>query len=177
VVVNGIRHALGDDARQPRFIRTVHGFGYAFCGEARQTLGPESAPAEPKQEASVEGSPAGRGTAKAAERWRWAVAAAAALAVLFAGAYWVQTHAVKETAAKGANELTAVPLTSLPGAELDPALCPDGRRVAFVWDGPDRINFDVWVKDIASGEMTRVTSAPASDYHLSGVRTGDASRS
>jgi TolB-like protein/DNA-binding winged helix-turn-helix (wHTH) protein len=35
VVVNGIRHALGDDARAPRFIRTVHGFGYAFCGEAR----------------------------------------------------------------------------------------------------------------------------------------------
>jgi WD40 repeat protein/DNA-binding winged helix-turn-helix (wHTH) protein len=38
VAVNGIRHALGDDARQPRFIRTVHGFGYAFCGEA-QTAG------------------------------------------------------------------------------------------------------------------------------------------
>jgi WD40 repeat protein/DNA-binding winged helix-turn-helix (wHTH) protein len=35
VVVNGIRQALGDDARHPRFIRTVHGFGYAFCGEAR----------------------------------------------------------------------------------------------------------------------------------------------
>jgi len=36
VVVNGIRHALGDDARHPRFIRTVHGFGYAFCGEVRE---------------------------------------------------------------------------------------------------------------------------------------------
>jgi DNA-binding winged helix-turn-helix (wHTH) protein len=35
VVVNGIRKALGDDARQPRFVRTVHGFGYAFCGQAR----------------------------------------------------------------------------------------------------------------------------------------------
>ena len=36
VVVNGIRQALADDARTPRFIRTVHGFGYAFCGEARE---------------------------------------------------------------------------------------------------------------------------------------------
>jgi DNA-binding winged helix-turn-helix (wHTH) protein len=35
VVVNGIRQALEDDARHPRFVRTVHGFGYAFCGEAR----------------------------------------------------------------------------------------------------------------------------------------------
>jgi hypothetical protein len=30
-----LRKALGDDAREPLFIRTVHGFGYAFCGEAR----------------------------------------------------------------------------------------------------------------------------------------------
>lgn len=26
-----LRKALGDDARQPRYIRTVHGFGYAFA--------------------------------------------------------------------------------------------------------------------------------------------------
>ena len=30
-----IRAALGDRSRTPRFIRTVHGFGYSFCGEAR----------------------------------------------------------------------------------------------------------------------------------------------
>jgi len=42
-VVNQIRQALGDDARQPRFIRTVHGFGYAFCGEVRKSTGDESA--------------------------------------------------------------------------------------------------------------------------------------
>jgi DNA-binding winged helix-turn-helix (wHTH) protein len=29
-----IREALDDRARAPRFIRTAHGFGYAFCGEA-----------------------------------------------------------------------------------------------------------------------------------------------
>ena len=29
-----IREALGDNARQPRFIRTAHRFGYAFCGES-----------------------------------------------------------------------------------------------------------------------------------------------
>jgi DNA-binding winged helix-turn-helix (wHTH) protein len=28
-----IREALGDTARQPRFIRTAHRFGYGFCGE------------------------------------------------------------------------------------------------------------------------------------------------
>jgi DNA-binding winged helix-turn-helix (wHTH) protein len=33
-LVAEIRTALGDTARTPRFIRTVHGFGYAFSGTA-----------------------------------------------------------------------------------------------------------------------------------------------
>jgi DNA-binding winged helix-turn-helix (wHTH) protein len=35
-VVTELRAALGDEARHPRFIRTVYGFGYAFCGDARE---------------------------------------------------------------------------------------------------------------------------------------------
>jgi DNA-binding winged helix-turn-helix (wHTH) protein len=34
VLVGQIRRALGDDAQRPRFVRTVHGVGYAFCGDA-----------------------------------------------------------------------------------------------------------------------------------------------
>ena len=34
VLIGEIRRALGDTAQRPRFIRTVHGVGYAFCGEA-----------------------------------------------------------------------------------------------------------------------------------------------
>jgi DNA-binding winged helix-turn-helix (wHTH) protein len=30
-LVAEVRHALGDRARAPRFVRTAHGFGYAFC--------------------------------------------------------------------------------------------------------------------------------------------------
>lgn len=33
-LVAEIREALGDRARTPQFIRTAHGFGYAFCGDA-----------------------------------------------------------------------------------------------------------------------------------------------
>ena len=36
-----IREALGDRPRPPLFIRTAHGFGYAFCGDA--TNGPGAA--------------------------------------------------------------------------------------------------------------------------------------
>jgi len=31
-----LRSALGDDAKHPRFIRTVRGFGYSFCGEVQE---------------------------------------------------------------------------------------------------------------------------------------------
>jgi len=34
VAVAELRAALGDDAKEPRFVRTVYGFGYAFGGEA-----------------------------------------------------------------------------------------------------------------------------------------------
>jgi DNA-binding winged helix-turn-helix (wHTH) protein len=33
VLMTELRAALGDDAREPRFIRTVFGYGYAFAGE------------------------------------------------------------------------------------------------------------------------------------------------
>ena len=35
-LVAELRRALGDDARQPRYIRTVYGFGYSFCGEVAE---------------------------------------------------------------------------------------------------------------------------------------------
>jgi hypothetical protein len=40
-LVAEIREALDDRARAPKFIRTAHGFGYAFCGE---TIAPPRAP-------------------------------------------------------------------------------------------------------------------------------------
>ena len=39
-----LRAALKDRRRRPQFIRTIHGFGYAFCGQAEEVGG---APPEP----------------------------------------------------------------------------------------------------------------------------------
>jgi DNA-binding winged helix-turn-helix (wHTH) protein len=50
VLIGEIRRAFGDSAKQPRFIRTVHGVGYAFCRIATEV---EEAPipATPRQTA------------------------------------------------------------------------------------------------------------------------------
>jgi DNA-binding winged helix-turn-helix (wHTH) protein len=47
VLVGEVRRAIGDEARAPRFIRTVHGVGYAFFGEATDASGAEARPAAP----------------------------------------------------------------------------------------------------------------------------------
>lgn len=52
-LVGELRAALGDDPHAPRYIRTVHGFGYAFAAEAAE----EAASAKPPA-ASAAGSPA-----------------------------------------------------------------------------------------------------------------------
>jgi len=48
-VVAELRSALDEDPSQPQFLRTVHGVGYAFCGEARdsgpvRSAGPDVTP-------------------------------------------------------------------------------------------------------------------------------------
>lgn len=44
-LVAELREALGDDAREPRYIRTVHGFGYAFAADAVAAVAPPVASA------------------------------------------------------------------------------------------------------------------------------------
>ena len=46
-LVAEVRNALGDAARRPVYIRTAHGFGYAFCGDAEVTGPRERAPEGP----------------------------------------------------------------------------------------------------------------------------------
>lgn len=51
-IVRELRHALGDDARSSQYIRTVHGFGYAFARDAKTGY---AAPTVPVATLSCEG--------------------------------------------------------------------------------------------------------------------------
>jgi DNA-binding winged helix-turn-helix (wHTH) protein len=47
VIVAELRAALSDDARQPRYVRTVHGFGYAFATEVGREHGRQAQASAP----------------------------------------------------------------------------------------------------------------------------------
>jgi len=46
VVIAEVRKALGDDPQAARYVRTVHRFGYAFCGEALDLPAPGKVPVD-----------------------------------------------------------------------------------------------------------------------------------
>jgi Tol biopolymer transport system component/DNA-binding winged helix-turn-helix (wHTH) protein len=53
--------------------------------------------------------------------------------------------------------------TSLPGSASEPALSPDASRVAFVWNGEDHSNYDIYAKPVSSETSTRLTVHGAVD--------------
>jgi Tol biopolymer transport system component/tRNA A-37 threonylcarbamoyl transferase component Bud32 len=97
--------------------------------------------------------------ARPMERRRDRAAAAAILLIGTAGAgIWFLRDKLTAPAA-----LQAVPLTSYAGYESWPSISPDGKQVAFSWDGGSQGNFDIYVKVIGSGGPLRLTSHPAED--------------
>ena len=56
-----------------------------------------------------------------------------------------------------------MPLTSFQGTEREPAFSPDGKQVAFSWNGPKEDNFDIYVMMIGTSTPVRLTTDPADD--------------
>jgi len=95
--------------------------------------------------------------------WRLPKAAAVAFPLLAllvaAGAWWWLTDRAPEI-----PEWKVRPLTAYAGLESMPALSPDGKQVAFVWNGDGGDNLDIYVKPIGDETLPlRITSDPAAD--------------
>ena len=72
-----------------------------------------------------------------------------------------------------AVQFQPVTLTSFVGQEREPALSPDGSKVAFVWDGENQNNFDIYVMLVGSGEPLRLTTHSGRDYSPAWSPDGD----
>ena len=91
--------------------------------------------------------------------WLW-IGAALTCAV-GAGVVWFWSR----QAGGPVEQLRVIPFTSYGGREVGPALSPDGRQVAFSWNGEKEDNYDIYVKLADAGDSLRLTTNAALDRY------------
>lgn len=172
--IRRVREVLLDDADTPRYIETLPRTGYRFIAPV-EVLPGGPAPAAPPESRSpavpvLQGgspaavSPAGTPAASShrpggAYLW-WGAGLAAMVIFGIAAVVWFQSG----YRSRVGSDFSMTPLVSYIGIEYAPAFSPDGRQVAFVWNGEKQDNFDIYVKPIDSPKALRLTSNADIDF-------------
>ena len=144
--IRQIRAALSDDADAPRYVETVPRRGYRFVGTLEKPAITEPAvfPAVPARGRSLP---------------FWGLAAGLSLALVIVAIWFYFEHT------RLSSDLNFVPLAAARGDQFVPTFSPDGRQVAFVWNGEHQDNFDVYLKLVGSPSAPlRLTTSPDIDY-------------
>jgi Tol biopolymer transport system component/DNA-binding winged helix-turn-helix (wHTH) protein len=182
--VSILRKVLGEDGDH-HYIETIPRRGYRFVADVRETWQEDSTAIELEvangtshEQQSTKGEPdvaseappssgaAGRalsaGSLASAGRWGWLVAL---LSVSLLAVFGVWQWASRSVRNSSKPALNAIPLTSYRGRETQVAFSPDGNQIAFVWDGPQGDNQDIYVKLIDAETPLRLTTNPAEDVN------------
>jgi Tol biopolymer transport system component/DNA-binding winged helix-turn-helix (wHTH) protein len=164
--VKRLREALGDSAERPRFVETLPKRGYRFIASVEPADG---APPDfySSSAGDIQGASDERNQLETNQRHRvsappWLrglIAVGGVILVVATMAAWLRRSPVATAA-----PLHVVSLTTLTGSEYGPSFSPDARQVAFVWDGEQQENSDIYVKLVGSPEVRRLTHDAASDF-------------
>ena len=182
--INQIRTALGDDADKPRYVETIPRRGYRFIAaiendeqptaEASASVIPmpsdrtstasrdqDQINASPDVKAALITAPARRLSSKVI------LISLVLLAILVAGllGYHVLSNRTEHPAQSSArtpfSKMRITQLTSMPGKYWDPAFSPDGRQIAYFWDGENRVKGDLYVQLVGGEKPLRLTHTSA----------------
>ncbi len=174
--VSELRRLFDDDSHAPRVIETIRHRGYRLVTPvvAADTATPAATPgaipaakgAAGKIDAAAETLDPGGPRRLRVGHFALVLAALAATAVLVVWSLRGQgePRVIREVY-RGPVLMAEVPFTSFPGYERQPALSPDGTKVAFAWEGPAGDNIDIYVKLQNSDIPLRLTSDPAADAY------------
>jgi Tol biopolymer transport system component/DNA-binding winged helix-turn-helix (wHTH) protein len=150
-----LRRVTEDDPHHPRFIQTVPKVGYRLVAPIHPVTKEPVPPTVSLNGNAVDHTPVAVGTANL---YRWMLAAVVFL--LLAGGIGA---AVWTRHVRSADTLTfsrTLQFTSGAGEQIQPALAPDGRRIAFVIlpeGGGTRL---IYIKQIGSETMTPLGDTP-----------------
>ena len=143
-----LRRALGDDARQSRYIETIPTVGYRFVAELLTDGPAPAAPVIPPEE-----SPMSPPTVR---RVLWAIAGASLLVVLAVAALLVRQWAGEPSSMRDRVLLQPRQLTTGTGLDAQPSLSPAGAEVVYVSDRTGQL--ELFVRQLLTGsEDVQVT--------------------
>lgn len=163
VHISALRRALGDSAEgDAAMIETVPRRGYRF------RLPVEEVWPEPRATILAERRVETRIIHEEIEEtvpvkfWSPARTAWILAGVLFI-AVTVLAWRVVQNSAASLPPLRVTTFASFPGEAQMPAFAPDGERIAFVWNGPDGKNWDIYAKTIGTDPPMRLTFDAGAD--------------
>lgn len=154
-VIADLRKALGDSAREARYIETVPTKGYRFIAGIRKTPGESGgSPAQP------DGKPVAAPRGLQA-RFFWIGAGASALVALLVGlgVLWRKpTPAARPSASPHTRQVT-----DSMGLDLYPTFSPDGAQIAYSSDRGQ--GFEIFVRQLAAGGREIQITSDGKDNH------------
>lgn len=169
--VSELRGIFGDDAQDPRVIETIRKTGYrviapvevspdagdgqADAVEVRPSVRSKSASIQEDLETSF-GAP-------------WVLSRrtlmVGGIALVVAAGILLVFQGLRGQDGLPNATYEVLPLTSLDGREYDPALSPEGRQVAFSWDGGGDGDFDLYVTSVDGEAQLPLADTPDDERH------------
>ena len=163
--VKKLRKVLEDSAQNPKFIETLPKVGYRFRVPVEWVGEPDNnhlpgddllipVREEPTAQVQVKSGNA-FGAAKSAMRMTLIAAAAIGSTLLY------RSPLLRSRAPEPSISLA---VTSV-GEKYSPSLSPDGKQLAFAWNGGAGLHFSIYVKLIGTEEPLRLTRQESIDFN------------
>jgi len=159
--IRELRRVFGDETAKPAYVETIRKRGYRLIAPVLKASAAPAIPAATPITLSMQGPPA---------RTTRSLAVIAAASITLAAALGAVVYALASRPAPedpASSSVRFVAMTSGPLNESDPAVSPDGNRLAFAMrpDTSDAGNADIYITEGAGRTPERIIASPADDRY------------